>query len=44
MANKIVNGFAGAVGNTPLIKLESLSKATGCEILGKYPTLLILIH
>jgi cysteine synthase A len=33
--NKIVNGFAGAVGNTPLIKIESLSKATGCEILGK---------
>jgi cysteine synthase A len=33
--NKIVSGFAGAVGNTPLIKIESLSKATGCEILGK---------
>ena len=28
-------GFAGAVGNTPLIRLEKLSAATGCEILGK---------
>jgi cysteine synthase A len=31
----IVNGFCGAVGNTPLIRLGRLSEATGCEILGK---------
>ncbi len=30
-----VEGFAGAIGNTPLIRLQSLSAATGCEILGK---------
>ncbi len=28
-------GFVGAVGNTPLIRLNSLSDETGCEILGK---------
>ena len=28
-------GFAGAVGNTPLIRLAKLSRETGCEILGK---------
>ena len=28
-------GFVDAVGNTPLIRLAGLSKATGCEILGK---------
>jgi cysteine synthase A len=28
-------GFVGAVGNTPLIRLASLSRETGCEILGK---------
>ena len=28
-------GFAGAVGNTPLIKLNKLSKATGRNIFGK---------
>ncbi|KAF2772066.1 PALP-domain-containing protein [Teratosphaeria nubilosa] len=28
-------GVDGLIGNTPLIKLESLSKATGCEILAK---------
>ncbi|MBI2377730.1 MAG: cysteine synthase A [Deltaproteobacteria bacterium] len=32
---QIANGFSGAVGNTPLIRIESLSAATGCEILGK---------
>jgi len=32
---EIKNGFAGAVGNTPLIRLGRLSEATGCEILGK---------
>ncbi|MBR0665923.1 cysteine synthase A [Roseomonas hellenica] len=31
----IVDGFAGAVGNTPLIRLRKASEATGCEILGK---------
>jgi cysteine synthase A len=28
-------GFAGAIGNTPLIRLRGLSDETGCEILGK---------
>ncbi|MEC4804153.1 MAG: cysteine synthase A [Jaaginema sp. PMC 1079.18] len=28
-------GFVGTVGNTPLIRLNSFSDATGCEILGK---------
>ena len=31
----ITAGFVGAVGNTPLIRLNALSDATGCEILGK---------
>ncbi|KAM0748910.1 pyridoxal phosphate-dependent enzyme, beta subunit [Meredithblackwellia eburnea MCA 4105] len=30
-----VDGFVGAVGNTPLIRIKSLSEETGCEILGK---------
>ncbi|KAG0657503.1 Cysteine synthase 1 [Rhodotorula mucilaginosa] len=30
-----VQGFVGAVGNTPLIRINSLSEETGCEILGK---------
>jgi cysteine synthase len=29
------NGIAQAIGNTPLIKLERVSVATGCTILGK---------
>ncbi|KAJ6754073.1 CYSTATHIONINE BETA-SYNTHASE [Salix purpurea] len=29
------NGLIHAVGNTPLIRINSLSEATGCEILGK---------
>jgi cysteine synthase A len=29
------HGFAGTVGNTPLIRLDRLSDETGCEILGK---------
>ncbi|HJO97997.1 MAG TPA: pyridoxal-phosphate dependent enzyme, partial [Rhodospirillales bacterium] len=29
------DGFVGAVGNTPLIRLDKASAATGCEILGK---------
>ena len=28
-------GFLGAIGNTPLIRLERASRETGCEILGK---------
>jgi cysteine synthase A len=31
----ITEGFTGAVGRTPLIRLQSLSELTGCEILGK---------
>src|SRR4030088_2880054 len=31
----IADGFSGAVGNTPLIRLRSLSDETGCEILAK---------
>ncbi|ORY80342.1 OAS-TL 2 protein [Protomyces lactucae-debilis] len=31
----IANGLDDAIGNTPLIRIKSLSDATGCEILGK---------
>src|SRR6476620_4672857 len=31
----VCKGFVEAVGNTPLIRLEGLSRETGCEILGK---------
>jgi cysteine synthase A len=31
----VSEGFIGAVGNTPLIRLRRLSEETGCEILGK---------
>lgn len=31
----IKQGFVGAVGNTPLIRLNSFSEETSCEILGK---------
>ena len=31
----IADGFWGAVGNTPLIRLKRASEETGCEILGK---------
>jgi cysteine synthase A len=31
----IKDGFIGTVGNTPLIRLNSLCEETGCEILGK---------
>lgn len=31
----IKEGFVGTVGNTPLIRLNSFSDETGCEILGK---------
>ena len=29
------DGFLGMIGNTPLVRLERASEATGCEILGK---------
>lgn len=29
------DGFVSAIGNTPLIRLKTLSEETGCEILGK---------
>ncbi len=32
---QIASGFAGAIGNTPLIRLRRASEATGCEILAK---------
>ena len=32
---QIVDGFAGCVGNTPLVYLRTLSEATGCTILAK---------
>lgn len=31
----IKRGFVDTIGNTPLIRLNSVSEATGCEILGK---------
>jgi cysteine synthase len=31
----IKQGFVGSIGNTPLIRLNSFSEETGCEILGK---------
>jgi cysteine synthase A len=31
----LAQGFVGAVGNTPLIRLQRVSEETGCEILGK---------
>ncbi|WP_342241752.1 cysteine synthase A [Inquilinus sp. OTU3971] len=34
-SRQIVDGFVGAIGNTPLIRLARLSEETGCEILGK---------
>ncbi|KAL1802671.1 hypothetical protein ACET3Z_031318 [Daucus carota] len=33
--NKLKNGLIEAIGNTPLIRINSLSHATGCQILGK---------
>ncbi|KAL9940206.1 hypothetical protein V8E36_000911 [Tilletia maclaganii] len=32
---EIVRGVEGLIGNTPLMRINSLSHATGCEILGK---------
>lgn len=34
-AQGTVKGLVGAIGNTPLIRLNRLSEETGCEILGK---------
>lgn len=31
----VLNGFMGAIGNTPLVKLEKISKESGCNILVK---------
>ncbi len=31
----LTEGFVGAIGHTPLIRLKRLSEETGCEILGK---------
>lgn len=33
--NTVVDGLAGAIGRTPLIRLRRASEATGCTILGK---------
>ena len=33
--SEIRDGFAGTIGNTPLIRLRRASAQTGCEILGK---------
>lgn len=33
--NEIRDGFVGAIGNTPLIRLRRASERTGCEILAK---------
>ncbi|MDF3818636.1 cysteine synthase A [Leptospira sp. 96542] len=35
MKKTINNGFEDSIGNTPLIRINSLSDETGCEILGK---------
>ena len=32
---RIAQDLAGAIGNTPLIKLKKASEETGCTILGK---------
>jgi len=33
--NLICDGIAGLIGNTPMMRIKSLSEATGCEILAK---------
>jgi len=35
MTTNICLGLVGAIGNTPLIEIQSLSQLTGCKILGK---------
>ncbi|PPQ63685.1 hypothetical protein CVT24_004570 [Panaeolus cyanescens] len=34
-SNEVVDGIAGLIGNTPLVRINSLSNALGVEILGK---------
>ncbi|KAG9231793.1 cysteine synthase [Amylocarpus encephaloides] len=34
-AQGVVKGLTGGIGNTPLIRLNHISDATGCEVLGK---------
>ncbi|KAI0014107.1 PALP-domain-containing protein [Xylariaceae sp. FL0662B] len=34
-AQGVVKGLTGAIGNTPLIRLNTLSAQTGCDVLGK---------
>ncbi|KAI1457602.1 cysteine synthase [Annulohypoxylon moriforme] len=34
-AQGISHGLTGAIGNTPLIRMNTLSEQTGCEVLGK---------
>ncbi|KAI6090378.1 cysteine synthase [Hypoxylon rubiginosum] len=34
-AQGIAKGLTGAIGNTPLIRMNTLSEQTGCEVLGK---------
>jgi cysteine synthase A len=34
-SGQIVKGVEGLIGETPLMRIESLSELTGCEILGK---------
>lgn len=29
----LMDGILGAIGNTPLVKIRSLSHATGCEVI-----------
>lgn len=33
LETEIVDGVAGLIGNTPLMKIKSLSEATGCLVL-----------
>jgi cysteine synthase len=35
VASDIRDGFDGTIGNTPLVRINSLSEATGCTVLGK---------
>ena len=35
LSHSPLSGFCGSIGNTPLIEIASLSKYTGCRILGK---------
>jgi cysteine synthase A len=33
--DEVIDGILGLIGNTPLVRIASLSDALGCEILGK---------